>query len=40
MALFNKVEQLLDDLNLLLSGIYSQLYDKKAIMKDVNKAFF
>ena len=39
MALFNKVEQLPDDLNL-LSGIYSQLYDKKAIMKDVNKAFF
>ena len=35
MALFNKVEQVLDDLNLLLNGICSQLYDKKPIMKDV-----
>lgn len=40
MALFNKVEQLLDDLNLLLNGVCSQMYDKKATMKDVNKAFF
>ena len=39
-VLFNKVKQVLDDLNLLLNDIYSQLYDNIAVMRDLGKAFF
>ena len=39
-VLFNKVKQVLDDLNLLLNDIYSQLYDNIAVMRDLSKAFF
>lgn len=40
MALFNRVKQVLGDLNLLLNDICGQFYDKKAIIKDVKKVFF
>ena len=40
MTLFKKVKQVLDDLNLFVNDICGQLYDNKAVMKDVNKAFF
>lgn len=40
MTVFNKVKQVLDDVNLLLKDICDQLYNNTGVMTGVNKVFF